>query len=106
MDYQWIGTILGKDLTIKSYYYGLISGPIFYIPLICSSLAAGYVSENFSRKYAAFGSVFLWSVMIITYSFAQTVVHAMILSASIGMFMGFFVPPAISLIVDYFPASR
>jgi nicotinamide phosphoribosyltransferase len=71
---------------------------------LCSMIELlGYAAETL--VYGSGGGL-LQKVNRDTYSFAQNVLHAIILSASIGMFMGFFVPPAISLIVDYFPASR
>ena len=101
----WIGSILGQP-EVATTYYGLINGPAFYIPLIISSLAAGGVSEKYPRTIITNGSIILWSGLILLHFFAQTFVHTLILRVFTGFLMGFFVPSAISLILDYFPPKR
>lgn len=103
--HHWIGKSFGAPEKTTQ-YYGLLNGPVFYVPLILSSLVASSVSETFQRKYIMNLSIMIWSALIVATAFAQTFLTHIVLRAGTGLFMGFFVPPAISLIVDYFPVNK
>lgn len=76
------------------------------IPLMIASLIAGMASDKLSRVWVMGGSAFIWSLVILLTGFAQNFVSVVLLSLVLGFACGFFVPPAISLIIDYFPVER
>jgi MFS family permease len=99
----WIGTIFGPNPT---QFYGILIGPAFIVPLIISSFVAGPISERFSRKTVMSLAVIIWSATILVTGFANEMYLVLVMRIVLGFTIGFFVPPAISLIVDYFPANR
>lgn len=76
------------------------------MPLIISSFMAGAVSDRFSRKFVMCGAIIVWSVTVLVTGFAQELILVLVMRIVLGFTIGFFVPPAISLIIDYFPANR
>ena len=71
-----------------------------------SSMLAGMASNKLSRVWVMGGASILWSLAILTTGFASNYITVVLLSIVIGFACGFFVPPAISLIIDYFPVER
>jgi MFS family permease len=69
-------------------------------------MLAGMASNKLSRIWVMAGSSVLWSLAILATGFANNYVTVVIYIMVIGFACGFFVPPAISLIIDYFPAER
>jgi MFS family permease len=76
------------------------------LPLMISSMLAGMASNKLSRVWVMAGASVLWSLAILATGFAGNYVTVVIYMFVIGFACGFFVPPAISLIIDYFPAER
>ena len=72
-------------------------------PLIISSLFAGLVSDKVNRNLLMCGAIIIWSGAIVATAFAKTLIAVILWSLILGFMLGFFVPPAISLILDYFP---
>lgn len=99
----WIGSIMGNN---PVFMYGILIGPAFIVPLIISSFVAGVVSEHFNRKTVMSLAVIVWSATLLVTGFAQEVYTVLVMRIVLGFTIGFFVPPAISLIIDYFPANR
>jgi len=52
------------------------------------------------------GTIVVWSGAILATAFASKFVVVVIWSLILGFSLGFFVPPAISLILDYFPVQQ
>lgn len=75
-------------------------------PLMVSSMLAGMASNKLSRIWVLAGSSILWSLAILATGFANNYVSVVMYIMVVGFTCGFFVPPAISLIIDYFPAER
>ena len=75
-------------------------------PLIVSSMLAGMASNKFSRVWVMGGASILWSLAILATGFATNYVTVVVYILVIGFACGFFVPPAVSLIIDYFPVER
>ena len=71
-----------------------------------SSMLAGMASNTLSRVWVMGGASILWSLAILTTGFASNYITVVLLIIVIGFACGFFVPPAISLIIDYFPVER
>ncbi len=71
-----------------------------------SSMLAGMASNKLSRVWVMGGASILWSLAILTTGFASNYITVVLLIIVIGFACGFFVPPAISLIIDYFPVER
>jgi MFS family permease len=69
-------------------------------------MLAGMASNKLSRIWVLAGSSILWSLAILATGFANNYVSVVMYIMVIGFACGFFVPPAISLIIDYFPAER
>lgn len=76
------------------------------IPLIISSMLAGMVSSKYSRKIVMSGAAIVWSIAVLATAFAMNFLAVVLYTVVIGFACGFFVPPAISLIIDYFPIER
>lgn len=71
-----------------------------------SSLFAGIVSDKMNRNVLMCGAIVVWSGAILATAFASKFVVVVIWSLILGFSLGFFVPPAISLILDYFPVQQ
>lgn len=71
-----------------------------------SSMLAGMASNKLSRVWVMGGASILWSLAILATGFASNYITVVLLIIVIGFACGFFVPPAISLIIDYFPVER
>ena len=76
------------------------------MPLIISSFAAGAVRDRLNRKVVMSMAIIIWSATILITGFAQEFILVLVMRIVLGFTIGFFVPPAISLIVDYFPENR
>ena len=95
--------LFGPDPVTQTSNYGILSGPIILGPLMISSLFAGLVSDKINRNWLMCGSIVVWSAAIVATAFAKNFLAVVIWSFILGFSLGFFVPPAISLILDYFP---
>jgi len=91
---------------LQTQRYGLLTGPILMFPLMLSSMLAGMASNKFSRIWVMAGASILWSLAILATGFAQNYISVVLYTMIIGFACGFFIPPAISLIIDYFPVER
>ena len=105
-NYHYIGHLFGTDQATQTANYGLLSGPILLAPLIVSSIFAGMVSDKMNRTWLMCGSIIVWSAAILATAYAQNFIVVVVWSLIIGFTLGFFVPPAISLILDYFPVQQ
>ena len=99
----WIGSIFGANPTLN---YGIMNGPAFIVPMIISSFAAGAISDRFNRKVVMSTAIIVWSATVLVTGFANELILVYVMRIVFGFSIGFFVPPAISLIVDYFPENR
>ena len=52
------------------------------------------------------GSIIVWSAAILATAYAKNFIVVVVWSLIIGFTLGFFVPPAISLILDFFPVQQ
>ena len=69
-------------------------------------MLAGMASNKLSRVWVMGGASIFWSLAILATGFASNYITVVLLIIGIGFACGFFVPPAISLIIDYFPVER
>ena len=69
-------------------------------------MLAGMASNKLSRVWVMAGASIFWSLAILATGFASNYITVVLLIIVIGFACGFFVPPAISLIIDYFPVER
>lgn len=74
-------------------------------PLIISSIFAGIVSDKINRTWLMCGAIIIWSAAIVATAYAPNLIIVVVWSIILGFSLGFFVPPAISLILDYFPVK-
>jgi len=84
----------------------MLTGPFIMVPLMISSMLAGMASNKFSRIWVMAGSSIIWSLAVLATGLAQNYLAVVLYTVVIGFACGFFVPPAISLIIDYFPVER
>lgn len=71
-----------------------------------ASIMAGFASAKFSRVWVMAGSAIIWSACIFATGFANAYIEIVLYTVLLGFACGFFVPPAISLIIDYFPVEK
>jgi len=93
-------------MDIATKRYGILTGPAVIVPLILSSLLAGAASEAYSRKWIMCASIIGFSVTVIINGYAMNFATVLAMRIVLGFALGFFVPPAVSLICDYFPPNR
>lgn len=102
-NYHYIGHLFGPDQATQTANYGILSGPILLAPLIVSSIFAGMVSDKMNRTWLMCGSIIVWSAAVVATAYAKNYIVVVLWSLILGFTLGFYVPPAISLILDYFP---
>ena len=100
-----IGSIFGEE-SIATTRYALLTGPILIMPFILSSMVAGMASDKFPRVLVLSCSSIMYSMAIFATGFAQNYITVVLLCLVIGFSLGFFVPPTISLILDFFPVEK
>jgi len=64
------------------------------------------VSDKINRTWLMCGSIIVWSAAILATAYAKNFIVVVVWSLIIGFTLGFFVPPAISLILDFFPVQQ
>jgi len=69
-------------------------------------MVAGMASDRFPRVLVLTFSSIIYSMAIFATGFAMNFYTVVVLCLIIGFGLGFFVPPAISLILDYFPPEK
>ena len=100
-----IGSIFGEE-AIATTRYALLTGPILIMPFILSSMVAGMASDKFPRVLVLSCSSIMYSMAIFATGFSQNYITVVLLCLVIGFSLGFFVPPTISLILDFFPVEK
>lgn len=87
------------DISMSDAQFGLLTSAY----LACYALACpfgGFFADRFSRRWVVLVSVFIWSSITLLTTQVQTAEQFLVMRALLGLSHGFYIPAAVSIIVD------
>ena len=84
----------------KAENFGRLMAIFLWIYALMSPVS-GIIADRLNRKWLIVGSLFVWSGVTLTMSYAQTFDQLYVLRAIMGVSEAFYIPAGLSLIVDY-----
>ncbi len=95
-----------SDLHITDTQVSLLLGSAFAVVYGIAGIPLGYLADRASRRNLIFAGVVLWSLGTLGCGFARTFGELFATRIIVGLGEAVLSPAAISLISDYFPATR
>ena len=80
--------------------FGLLTSVFLWVYGLCSPFA-GFIADRFKKTYVIIGSLLVWSVLTWLTGHAVTFEQLLATRALMGISEAFYIPAALSLIVDY-----
>lgn len=93
------GSIL-EEISMSEAQFGLLMSALLWIYALASPFG-GFLADRFSRRNMVLGSMFLWSIITSVTAFVENFEQFLILRILLGLSQAFYIPAAISLIVEY-----
>lgn len=88
-----------QDIPMTDAQFGLLTSAY----LACYALACpfgGFFADRFSRRWVVLVSVLIWSSITLLTTQVNTAEHFLVMRALLGLSHGFYIPAAVSIIVD------
>jgi MFS family permease len=80
--------------------FGLLTSVFLWVYGLLSPFA-GFIADRFRKSYVIIGSLFVWSGVTWLTGYAQTFEELLVTRALMGISEAFYIPAALSLIIDY-----
>lgn len=93
-----------SDVHITDAQFGLLTSVFLWTYGILSPFA-GFVADRFKKQHVIIGSLFVWSIVTWLTGHARSFEELMCARALMGVSEAFYIPAALSLIVDYHPGK-
>ena len=93
------GSIL-EEIPMSEAQFGLLMSALLWIYALASPFG-GFLADRFSRRNMVLGSMFLWSIITSVTAFVGNFEQFLTLRILLGLSQAFYIPAAISLIVEY-----
>ena len=103
LDRQLVVTMPGPikaDLGIGDERFGLLSSVFLWVYGFCSPVA-GYVADRFGKRPVIIASLLIWSAATFYTGIANSFAEILVGRATLGISEAFYMPAAVSLIVEY-----
>ena len=91
---------------LNDFYFGLISGIEYNLPLAIFSIIAGAYTVRTSRKWLLCGAAIAWSCVTAATSQADNIAELQLSMILFGTFSAAVIPASLSLVSDYFPPNH
>jgi MFS family permease len=95
-----------KDLGLTDTQFGLLQGFAFSVTFALFGLSAGLLTDRFSRRWAIFGGVSIWSVSTAGCGLALSFWQLALARIGVGAGEATLNPSATSMLTDLFPRER
>jgi len=96
---------IDKEYPMLEKYYGLISGPLFLLPMATSGIFMGMLVDRYSRKWLLVTGCLVWSLCTFMTGYIKDFYGLVAMRFLLGVFESVCNPAAYSLIRDYFPPT-
>ncbi len=93
------GSIL-EEISMTEAQFGLLMSALLWVYAFASPFG-GFLADRFSRRNMVLGSLFLWSIITSVTAFVANFEQFLTLRILLGLSQAFYIPAAISLIVEY-----
>ena len=107
LDRQLVVTMPGPikaDLGIGDERFGLLSSVFLWVYGFCSPIA-GYVADRFGKRPVIIASLLIWSAATFYTGIVSSFEGMLVARATLGVSEAFYMPAAVSLIVEYHRGS-
>jgi len=91
---------LVSQIRMTDAQFGLLTAVFLWIYGLLSPFA-GFVADRFKKSHVIIGSLFVWSLVTWMTANAQTFEQLLLTRALMGVSEAFYIPAALSLIIDY-----
>ena len=89
-----------SEIPMTEAQFGLLTSVFLWVYAICSPFA-GFIADRFKKSRLIIGSLFVWSGVTWMTGHATTFNELLIARALMGISEAFYIPAALSLIIDY-----
>lgn len=89
-----------EEISMTEAQFGLLMSALLWVYAFASPFG-GFLADRFSRRNMVLGSLFLWSIITSVTAFVENFEQFLALRILLGLSQAFYIPAAISLIVDY-----